>query len=174
MSDYRETVEQLYAEAAIEAQPKLCCTQTPVWKLPGLTVPRAMLERNYGCGSTVHPRDLAAATRVLYVGAGAGLEALQMSYFVRRPGGVIAVDAVPEMLAVAGQLLDEAAGLNAWFDAGFVELREGDALELPVPSGSVDLAAQNCLFNIFARPELGRALAEMHRVLTPQGKLVLS
>src|SRR4051794_9316229 len=94
MNDYRDIVEEVYATAAAVAQPKLCCTQTPVWKLPGLSVPRAMLERNYGCGTTVHPRDLADARTVLYVGVGAGMEALQMSYFVRRPGGVIAVDTV--------------------------------------------------------------------------------
>ena len=174
MSDYRDTVEELYAAAAVQAQPKLCCTQTPVWKLPGLSVPRAMLERNYGCGTTVSPRDLADATRVLYVGVGAGMEALQMSYFVRRPGGVIAVDKVDAMLTTAAELLRAAAAENPWFDPSFIELRRGDALALPVPDDSIDLAAQNCLFNIFSREHLRQALAEMHRVLRPHGKLMLS
>src|SRR5678815_5087040 len=88
--EYLKAAEQLYAEAAVVPQAKLCCTQTPPWRLPGLAVPGAMLEKNYGCGSTVHPRDLADVSRVLYVGVGAGLEALQMSYFVRKPGGVVA------------------------------------------------------------------------------------
>lgn len=174
MSDYRSTVEEIYAEAALSAQPKLCCTQTPIWKLPGLAVPRAMLERNYGCGTTVNPRDLADVERVLYVGVGAGMEALQMSYFVRRPSGVIAIDKVDEMLATAAALLAEAATENPWFVPSFVELRKGDALALPVADASIDLAAQNCLFNIFTRQHLQQALAEMHRVLRPHGKLMLS
>lgn len=174
MNDYRDAVEKLYAEAAAEAQPKLCCTQTPVWKLPGLAVPRAMLERNYGCGTTVSPRDLADAQTVLYVGVGAGMEALQMSYFVRRAGGVIAIDKVDAMLETAAALLREAAAENAWFEPSFVELRKGDALSLPVADASIDLAAQNCLFNIFTREHLHQALAEMARVLRPRGKLMLS
>jgi len=133
-----------------------------------------MLDRNYGCGSTVHPRDLAACERALYVGVGGGLEALQMAWFIRRPGAVVAVDRVPAMLDVARDLLAEAATLNDWFDPSFVELRQGDALELPVADGEVDLAAQNCLFNIFTRAHLDRALAEMRRALRPRGRLVLS
>lgn len=55
-SDYRTVTEDLYATAAREPQPTLCCTTTPTWDLPGLVVPKPMLERNYGCGTTVHPR----------------------------------------------------------------------------------------------------------------------
>jgi len=154
--------------------PLLCCTTSPSWKLPGLHVPDAMLERNYGCGTTVHPRDLADAERVLYVGVGAGMEALQLSWFLRRPGGVVAIDKVPAMLAKARELLEEAAAHNTWFDPTFVELREGDALSLPMDDASVDVAAQNCLFNIFTREHLGRALREIRRVLGPRGKLMLS
>jgi len=171
---YQRAVEELYAEAAIAPQPVLCCTQTPPWQLPGLSVPQAMLDRNYGCGTTVHPRDLAHVKRVLYVGVGAGMEALQFAYFVRQPGGVIAIDTVDAMLDTARRLLDEAAGTNEWFDRSFVDLRRGDALDLPVDDGSIGLAAQNCLFNIFTREHLDQALSEIHRVLEPHGKLVLS
>ena len=174
MSDYLETVEQLYADAAVTVQPKLCCTQTPPWQLPGLTVPQAMLDKNYGCGTTVHPRDLAGIDRVLYVGVGAGLEALQLAYFVRKPGGVVAVDKVDAMLSTARELIGAAARANTWLDPSMIELRRGDALDLPVPDTSIDLAAQNCLFNIFTREHLGRALREMHRVLKPHGKLSIS
>lgn len=172
--DYLDTVEQLYASAAVTAEPKLCCTQTPTWKLPGLSVPKEMLDKNYGCGTTVSPRDLASVSRVLYVGVGAGLEALQMSYFVRKPGAVLAVDKVDAMLDTARGLLATAATMNDWFDPSFVELRRGDALDLPVENETIDLAAQNCLFNIFTREHLDQALTEMFRVLKPRGKLVLS
>ncbi|MAQ18607.1 MAG: SAM-dependent methyltransferase [Sandaracinus sp.] len=174
MGDYRDVVEEVYAEAADVPQGALCCTQSPVWELPGLHVPKAMLERNYGCGSTVHPRDLAHAERVLYVGVGAGMEALQLAYFLRRPGGVVAIDTNASMLRIARELLDQAAAENEWFDPAMVELREGDALELPLDDGSVDVVGQNCLFNIFTRDHLLQALRETRRVLKPGGRFVLS
>ena len=115
-----------------------------------------------------------AAQQVLYVGVGAGMEALQFSYFLRKPGGVIAIDKVERVLQTADALLKEASEQNDWFDRAFVELREGDALALPVASASVDLVAQNCLFNIFKKSHLRTALAEANRVLKPHGRFVLS
>ena len=55
-----------------------------------------------------------------------------------------------------------------------MDLRKGNALELPVADESIDVAAQNCLFNIFEKAELQKALAEMYRVLKPRGRLVMS
>lgn len=171
---YLETVRDVYAEAALTPQPKLCCTTSPIWRLPGLRVPTVMQEMNYGCGTTVHPADLGPEDTLLYVGVGGGMEALQLAYFARRPGGVVAVDAVPAMLKKARANFQVAAEENPWFDPAFVSLRESDALALPVPDASVDVAAQNCLFNVFTREHLDRALAEMYRVLKPRGRLSLS
>ena len=140
-----------------------------------------MREMDYGCGTTVHLEDMEAEQTVLYVGVGGGLEALQFAYFARRPGGVIAIDSVAEMREAARANLDLAADQNDWFDPAFVEIRDGSAFDLPVASDSIDLAAQNCLFNIFKTSELAggdgdleRALAEMHRVLRPGGRLMMS
>lgn len=171
---YLDSVAEFYRAAAVETQEGLCCTTTPVWKLPELDVPRAMIEMNYGCGSTVHLQDLDAGMKVLYVGVGAGLEALQFAYFTRAPGSVIAIDRVPEMLELARRNFEEAARLNPWFDPSFIDLRRGDALDLPVDDDTIDVAAQNCLFNIFVEEDLAAALRQMHRVLKPRGKLVLS
>lgn len=164
----------LYKEAALNPQQGLCCTTTPIWQLPGLSVPKRMLEMNYGCGSTVNPRDLVNSPAILYVGVGGGMEVLQFSYFSRRPGGVIGLDVVDEMIGAAQENLAEAEKQNDWFKRGFVDLRKGDALNLPIESETIDIAAQNCLFNIFHDDDLKRALSEMYRVLKPRGKLVLS
>lgn len=51
---------------------------------------------------------------------------------------------------------------------------EGDALNLPVENDSVDVAAQNCLFNIFKENDLNKALTEMYRGLKPGGRLYMS
>jgi SAM-dependent methyltransferase len=171
---YLVTARNVYAEAAVEPARGLCCTTSPAWQLPGLTIPRRMLEMNYGCGNTVHPRDLADGPTVLYVGVGGGIELLQFAYFTRRAGAVIGVDIVEEMLEACRSNLLEAERANAWFDSGFVDLRKADALDLPLPDASVGVAAQNCLFNIFHDAELRRALEEMYRVLEPRGRLILS
>ena len=171
---YLETAQDVYRQAALEPEIGLCCTTTPIWRLPELSVPQRMLEMNYGCGSTVHPRDLADHPTVLYVGVGGGMELLQFSYFSRRQAAVIGVDLVDEMLSACRANLEIAARDNAWFQPDFVELRKGDVLALPLADASIDVAAQNCLFNIFRERDLTAALAEMYRVLKPHGRLVLS
>ena len=173
-TEYLETTKNVYREAAENPQIGLCCTTTPVWQLPGLYIPKRMLEMNYGCGSTFHPRDLVNDPKILYVGVGGGMELLQFAYFSRQKGGVTGIDVVNEMLDASRKNFVEAERLNPWFKNEFVELRNGDALHLPVDDNSVDVAAQNCLFNIFKEEELKQALKEMYRVLKPHGRLVLS
>ncbi len=171
---YLDTTQDLYKEAALTPDVGLCCTTTPVWQLPQLDIPKIMLEMNYGCGSTVHPRDLVNNPNILYVGVGGGMELLQFAYFSRQKGGVVGVDIVDEMLEASRNNFKEAEEKNDWFSSDFIELRKGNALELPVEDNSIDVAAQNCLFNIFKKDDLKKALKEMYRVLKPHGRLVMS
>ena len=172
--NYLETTHQVYKEAALSPDVGLCCTTNPIWELPGLKIPKIMQEMNYGCGSTVHARDLTNNPKMLYVGVGGGMELLQFSYFNRQKGGVVGVDVVDEMLEASRKNFLEAEKLNPWFKSEFVELKKGDALNLPVNDNSIDVAAQNCLFNIFKADDLKKAIAEMYRVLKPHGRLVMS
>ena len=133
-----------------------------------------MQEMNYGCGSTVNARDLTNSPKILYVGVGGGMELLQFSYFNRNKSGVIGVDTVDEMLEASRKNFTEAEKVNPWFRSEFVDLKKGDALNLPVEDNSIDVAAQNCLFNIFKAEDLKKAIDEMYRVLKPQGRLVMS
>ncbi|NDB02915.1 MAG: methyltransferase domain-containing protein [Flavobacteriaceae bacterium] len=171
---YLETTKDLYKEAALSPDVGLCCTTNPIWELPGLSIPKIMQEMNYGCGSTVHPRDLSRQPKILYVGVGGGMELLQFAYFSRKKGHVIGVDVVDEMLEASRVNFTEAEALNPWFSSDFVELHKGDALNLPLKDQSVDVAAQNCLFNIFKEEDLKKAISEMYRVLKPHGRLVMS
>jgi SAM-dependent methyltransferase len=174
MSSYLETTKDVYKKAAETPDVGLCCTTTPIWQFPELEIPKIMLQMNYGCGSTVHPRDLVNSPKILYVGVGGGMELLQFSYFSRQKGGVVGVDVVDEMLEASRKNFVEAESKNAWFNSDFVELKKGDALSLPVEDNSIDVAAQNCLFNIFHQEDLKKALTEMYRVLKPHGRLVMS
>lgn len=171
---YLDTTKNVYREAAITPDVGLCCTTNPIWQFPGLEIPSIMKEMNYGCGTTVHPADLINNPKILYVGVGGGMELLQFAYFSRQKGNVIGVDVVDEMLTASKTNLAEAEKTNPWFNTNFVDLKKGDALNLPVEDGSIDVAAQNCLFNIFKTEELRKALEEMYRVLKPHGRLVMS
>jgi len=171
---YLATAQELYRAAAIAPAENLCCVSTGPRRLPGLVVPDIMHEMNYGCGSSVRAEDLAVGQRAIYIGVGGGLEALELAYFTRRPGGVVAVDPVAEMREAAVRNLQAAAHENEWFDPSFVDVIDGDALNLPAGDGEFDYAAQNCLFNIFKTDDLERALAETRRVLAPGGRLAMS
>ena len=171
---YLETTKNVYKEAALTPDVGLCCTTNPVWELPGLKIPKIMQEMNYGCGSTVHARDLVNNPKTLYVGVGGGMELLQFAYFSRQKNGVVGIDVVDEMLEASRKNFKEAEELNPWFKSEFVDLKKGDALNLPVEDNTIDVAAQNCLFNIFKTEELKMAIAEMYRVLKPHGRLVMS
>ena len=171
---YLETAAKFYSQVAQTPEIGLCCVQSTPLQLPGLKIPLAMQEMNYGCGTTVHHNELTNEPTVLYVGVGGGLEALQFAYFSRRPGAVIAVEPVKAMREAATRNLQIAAKENPWFDPSFVEIRPGDAFDLPIADASVDIVAQNCLFNIFEPTDLTLALKEAYRVLKPGGRLQMS
>jgi ubiquinone/menaquinone biosynthesis C-methylase UbiE len=171
---YLQTTAEFYSEVAQKPQVGLCCVQSSPLRLPGLQIPSAMEDMNYGCGTTVHPQELGNDPTILYIGVGGGLEALQFAYFSRRPGAVIAVEPVAAMVEAAQRHLELAARVNPWFDPAFVEIRAGDAFSLPVPDASIDVVAQNCLFNIFEPADLQLALKEAWRVLKPSGRLIMS
>tara|TARA_R110000851_G_scaffold207537_3_gene359877 strand:- start:27048 stop:28016 length:969 start_codon:yes stop_codon:yes gene_type:complete len=171
---YLDITNDVYKQAALTPDVGLCCTTNPIWELPGLKIPKIMQEMNYGCGSTVNARDLTNNPKILYVGVGGGMELLQFSYFNRTENGIIGVDTVDEMLEASRNNFAEAERLNPWFKSEFVDLKKGDALNLPVKDNSIDVAAQNCLFNIFKAEDLKTAIEEMYRVLKPHGRLVMS
>jgi len=171
---YLDATVDVYKEAALTPDVGLCCTTNPIWELPGLKIPKIMQEMNYGCGSTVNARDLTNEPKMLYVGVGGGMELLQFAYFNRNKGGVVGVDVVDEMLEASRVNFVKAEELNPWFKSEFVDLKKGDALNLPVNDNSIDVAAQNCLFNIFKAEDLKKAIEEMYRVLKPHGRLVMS
>ncbi|MCF6359623.1 MAG: arsenosugar biosynthesis arsenite methyltransferase ArsM [Cyclobacteriaceae bacterium] len=171
---YLETTKDVYKKAAETPDIGLCCTTSPVWQFPGLKIPKIMLDMNYGCGSTVNMQDLVNDPQILYVGVGGGMELLQFSYFSRQKSGVIGLDVVDEMLEASKTNFIEAEKQNSWFKSDFIDLRKGTALDLPIEDNSIDVAAQNCLFNIFTKEDLKIALKEMYRVLKPNGRLVMS
>ena len=95
----------------------------------------------------------------LEVAIGTGLN---LPYY---PDGVrlTGVDLSKEMLAVAGGRARE-LGVT-------VELKEGDAQELPFPDSSFDTVV--CTYALCSVPDDALAIGEMRRVLRPGGRLIL-
>jgi ubiquinone/menaquinone biosynthesis C-methylase UbiE len=94
------------------------------------------------------------------LGCGSGRLAATIAPYAR---SVVAVDASPEMLEVARARL---AGF------GNVEIRQGRIEELPLASGSLDLALVVHLLHHVDDPSA--ALAEVARVLRPGGRVVVA
>jgi SAM-dependent methyltransferase len=77
---------------------------------------------------------------------------------VGRAGTVVAVEPIPEMAAKLRELV------------GGVEVLQGTAEEMPLPDSSVDSVTVAQAFHWF---DQDRAIAEIHRVLRPSGRLGL-
>lgn len=104
--------------------------------------------------------DIQRGTTVLDLGCGVGLDSLVAARRVGPHGGVYGVDFSDAMLARAREAIIEAGLANA-------EVVQGDAEDLPLRDGVMDLALCNAIFNLnHARDSVFR---EMARELRPGG-----
>ena len=108
--------------------------------------------------------DVRPGHRVLDVGCGAGDDVLALAELVGPEGRVVGVDASAAMVDEAARRA-EGRGLPVAF-------RVGDAHRLPFADGSFDAARADRTFQHLADPE--RALAELVRVTTPGGAVVVA
>jgi ubiquinone/menaquinone biosynthesis C-methylase UbiE len=102
--------------------------------------------------------------RVLDLAAGTGSVARHVAPIVGVEGRVVALDINAAMLAV-GRALPAPAGPP-------VEWREGDAVNLDLPDQAFDLVL--CQQGLQFFPDRRAALREIRRVLTPEGRTVIS
>jgi SAM-dependent methyltransferase len=102
---------------------------------------------------------------LLDIGAGSGVVALQAATWVGSEGQVIGSDIAASMVSLAAQAAEEQGATSVTFC-------QMDAEQLGFPDGSFDTVT--CAFSLFQCPNMGRALAEMWRVLKPGGRLGLS
>lgn len=102
-----------------------------------------------------------AGDRVLDVGCGTGVVARHAAGRVGARGSVTGVDRNRSMLTLARELGVDLDPLVRWL--------EGDAADLPVAAVSVDVALCQQALQFVADP--GAALAELHRVVVPGGRV---
>ena len=127
------------------------------------------LERLYSTRDVLRRRELVRAAlgarsgdRILDVGCGPGFYITELLEAVGREGAVAGADISADMLAVAAK---RATG------HGNVEFHEADATSLPVPDASFERAV--CVQVLEYVRDVPAALAEMHRVLRPGGRMLV-
>lgn len=126
-------------------------------------LPPSAVESFAGVGNPLRMGPLAAGATVVDVGCGAGTDLLLAARSVGPRGRAIGVDMTDTMLRKAQAAAAEAALAN-------VDLRSGDALELPVESSSADFVISNGVLNL--APDKQRAFSEVLRVLRPGGRFL--
>ena len=122
-------------------------------------IPESCIESFAGTGNPFSLGELRPLEKVVDVGCGAGIDSLIAAGMVVATGRVS-----PEMLEKARRPAAEAG-------RGNVEFRYGYGEELPIEDGWADVVISNGVLNLM--PDKSAALKEMHRVLTPHGRLQL-
>ena len=108
-----------------------------------------------GCGNPIGMADLKLGETVLDIGSGAGFDAFLAARRVGESGVVIGTDMTLEMI--------EKAKANA---------EELNIEALPVDDCCVDVVISNCVINL--SPDKTAVFGEIHRVLKPGGRIVIS
>jgi arsenite methyltransferase len=128
-------------------------------------LPADVTARFAGVGNPHAIAPLPAGATVVDVGCGGGMDLLLAAWHVGPTGRAIGVDMTAEMRAQA-QSGARALALT------HVEVKDGDATQLPVDDGSVDVVISNGVLNLV--PLKDRAIAEIARVLTPGGRVQIA
>ena len=118
-----------------------------------------------GCGNPTALADLKEGETVVDLGSGAGIDVFLAARRVGRDGRVIGVDMTEDMVARGRQLAQE-------HDFANVEFRLGEIERLPLDADSVDVIISNCVINL--TPDKMASFREIHRVLKPGGRILIS
>jgi arsenite methyltransferase len=125
-------------------------------------LPRPAIESFAGVGYPFAAGVIRPGDTVLDVGSGSGTDVLIAAALVGSAGRVIGLDITA---AMRRKLETNARAMGATN----VEVVEGNAEEIPLPDGSVDVVTSNGVINLV--PDKGRAALEIARVLRPGGRL---
>jgi SAM-dependent methyltransferase len=165
-----ELVKERYGKIAAESssccEPTCCASPEELgYREADLAGVPADANLGLGCGAPIEALGLRSGETVLDLGSGAGIDVFLASQKVGAEGRAIGVDMTPEMLSRARQNAVKGGYPN-------VEFREGRLEALPVADGTIDALTSNCVINLV--PDKEAVFREIHRVLKPSGRLVIS
>ncbi|MBA2640581.1 MAG: arsenite methyltransferase [Nocardioidaceae bacterium] len=129
------------------------------------TLPATAVLASLGCGNPTAVADLNEGETVLDLGSGGGIDVLLSARRVGDTGFAYGLDMTDEMLELARSNAARAG-------AGNVEFLKGQIEAVPLPDASVDVVISNCVINLST--DKPAVLAEMHRVLRPDGRVGVS
>lgn len=104
---------------------------------------------------------------VLEIGFGTGHGLVGLARAVGEAGRVFGIDLSPKMVEIAKKRLAREALSDR------VELRQGDAGDLPHPDDSLDAVFMSFVLELFDTPDIPKVLAEVRRVLCPGGRVAI-
>jgi SAM-dependent methyltransferase len=172
MENARELVRKAYGDIARQRSSccgpsRSCCSDKKPYTVAAHPVPES--ELGLSCGDPVAFGYINEGDVVLDLGSGAGKDVFLAAQAVGAAGKVIGVDMTPEMLELARKnaaRFFETTGLRN------VEFHEGTIEAVPVEDASVDVVISNCVINL--SPDKSKVFREVHRVLRPGGRMVVS
>lgn len=120
---------------------------------------------NLSCGNNLSFLELQPGNHLLDLGCGRGLETIRAAKLVGETGLVVGLDLTPEMIAKAVENADLAGIRNIHFMVGDIE-------RLIFEDQSFDAVMSNCAINHAHNKTT--VFHEIHRILKPTGKMVIS
>ncbi len=118
-----------------------------------------------GCGNPIGSSDAKLGETVLDLGSGGGIDCFLAAERVGETGHVIGIDMTHAMIDLARQNAKKLEVDNVVFKLGKIEA-------IPQQDASVDLVISNCV--IALSPDKDRVFDEIHRILKPGGRFVVS
>ncbi len=167
----RAEIESIYQRVATEPAAEFHFHRGPTYAAEMLGYDEASLARLpvestasfAGVANPHHIATIPVGATVVDIGCGAGTDLLLAAQAVGSDGRAIGVEMTAAM-AERARIGAKSLGLAN------VEVRLGDAMSLPVESGSVDVVISNGVLNL--APDKNRAFGEVFRILEPGGEFL--
>lgn len=169
----RAEIQSIYARVAVDPSGEFHFHRGPEYASTWLhydaaelsKLPPTVTESFAGIGNPHAIAPLPTGATVVDIGCGAGTDLLLAALHVGPYGRAIGVD-MTEAMRDRARRGATACGL------AHVEVREGEATELPIEAESVDVVMSNGVLNLV--PEKRTAIAEIRRVLKPGGRVQIA
>ena len=167
-SDIKEEVKKRYGQFAEEGSsccPDYSCCDIGYGIEEIKDLPSDISGFSLGCGNPIALAGIKEGEVILDIGSGGGLDVFLASKKVGPRGKVIGLDMTEQMVKRARQNARKGNYNN-------IEFRLADAEDIPAKDNSIDLVISNCVINL--APNKEKVYREIHRVLRPGGRFVIS